>query len=48
MREAFSQDGMKAWNDYQAIGLHVVMGEADAWLSSLEFVTAQEPPECHV
>jgi predicted transcriptional regulator len=28
--EAFRQDGIKAWNDYQATGLHVTMEEADA------------------
>lgn len=48
MREAFRQDGIKAWNDFQATGLHVTMEEADAWLSSLESGTDAEPPECHV
>ena len=48
MREAFLQDGMKAWNDYQATGLHVTMEEADAWLSTLESGSDVEPPECHV
>lgn len=48
MGEAFRQDGMKAWNDYQATGLHVTMEEADAWLSTLESGTDAEPPECQV
>ena len=48
MREAFRQHGMKAWNDYQATGLHVMMEEADAWLSRLESGADAEPPECHV
>ena len=48
VREAFLQDGMKAWNDYQATGLHVTMEEADAWLSTLESGSDVEPPECHV
>ncbi len=48
MRDAFRQDGMKAWFDYQATGLHVTMEEADAWLSSLESGVDMDPPECHV
>jgi len=48
MRDAFRQDGMNAWFDYQATGLHVTMEEADAWLSRLESGTDAEPPECHV
>lgn len=47
-REAFRQDGIKAWNEYQATGLHVTMEEADAWLSRLESGGDEEPPECHV
>ena len=35
-REAYLQDGIKAWNDYQATGLHVTQQEADAWLAKLE------------
>lgn len=47
-REAFRQDGIKAWNEYQATGFHVTMEEADAWLSKLESGIDEEPPECHV
>ena len=47
-REAFRQDGIKAWNDYQTTGLHVTHGEADAWLAELESGKDVEPPECHV
>ncbi len=47
-REAFRQDGINAWHEYQATGLHVTMEEADAWLSKLESGTGAEPPECHV
>ena len=47
-REAFLQDGIKAWNEYQATGLHVTMEEADAWLAKLESGQDVEPPECHV
>ena len=47
-REAFRQDGIKAWNDYQATGLHVTAKEADAWLAKLQSGQDVEPPECHV
>lgn len=47
-REAFRQDGIRAWNDYQATGLHVTSEEADAWLAKLESGQDVEPPECHV
>lgn len=47
-REAFRQDGIKAWNEYQANGLHVTADEADAWLGQLEAGHDVEPPECHV
>lgn len=35
-RDAFRQDGITAWNVYQATGQHVTMKEADSWLSRLE------------
>lgn len=47
-REAFRQDGIRAWNEYQATGLHVTREEADAWLAKLESGEDVEPPECHV
>ena len=47
-REAFRQDGLRAWNDYQATGLHVTLKEADAWLAKLEAGEDLEPPACHV
>jgi predicted transcriptional regulator len=47
-REAFRQDGIRAWNEYQATGLHVTMEEADAWLAKLEAGQDGEPPECRV
>ena len=47
-REAYRQDGIKAWNDYQATGLHVTQQEADAWLAKLEDGQDAEPPACHV
>ena len=47
-REAFRQDGIRAWNEYQATGLHVAFEEADAWLAKLEAGQDAEPLACHV
>lgn len=47
-REVFRQDGMRAWNEYQATGLHVTLEEADTWLAKLEADQDVDPPECHV
>lgn len=47
-REKFRQDGIRAWNEYQATGLHVTMKEADEWLAKLEVGQDVEPPECHM
>lgn len=47
-REAFRQDAISAWNEYQATGLHATMEEADTWLAELEAGKDVEPPECHV
>ena len=45
--EAFRQVGVRAWNDYQATGLHMTLEEADAWLGKLETGQDVEPPECN-
>lgn len=47
-REAFRQDGIRAWNEYQATGLHVSHEKADAWLTQLGEGQDAEPPICHV
>jgi predicted transcriptional regulator len=47
-RDAFRQDAIRAWNEYQATGLHVTIEEADAWLAQLENGHDVEPPICHV
>ena len=46
-REAYRQDALRAWNEYQATGLHVTLEEADVWLAELEAGKASEPPLCH-
>ena len=47
-QESFRQDGIRAWNEYQANGLHVTLEEADAWLAKLEEGQNVEPPKCHI
>ncbi len=46
-REAFRQDAVAAWNDYQTTGLHITGEEADAWLAKLEAGQDAEPPAAH-
>jgi predicted transcriptional regulator len=47
-REAFHQAGLRAWEEYQRIGLHVTDEEADAWLAKLAAGEDAELPLCHV
>ena len=47
-REAFRQSGIRAWDEYQATGLHVTLEEADAWLAKLEAGQDVEMPKCHI
>lgn len=47
-RQRFLQDGLEAWNHYQATGLHLTGAEADAWLAKLERGKRVNPPKCHV
>lgn len=46
-RERFRQDALRAWEDYQADGLHVTAEEADAWLARLEAGEEAGPPGAH-
>ena len=46
-REAYRQDGLRAWAAYEQTGLHVSHAEADAWLAQLANGDDQEPPTCH-
>jgi predicted transcriptional regulator len=46
-RERMLQDGLDAWNEYQASGMHVTAEEADAWLERLENGEDSEPPQPH-
>ncbi|GMV68555.1 MAG: hypothetical protein AMXMBFR76_09940 [Pseudomonadota bacterium] len=47
-REAFKQDALRAWEEYQRTGLHLTLEEADAWLTKLEAGEDAELPKCHV
>jgi len=47
-REAFKQDALRAWEEYQRTGLHLTLEEADAWLAKLEAGEDAELPKCHV
>lgn len=47
-REAFRQDAIRAWDEYQKTGLHLTLEEADAWLAKLQAGEDAEPPKCHV
>lgn len=47
-QESYRQDGLRAWNEFQATGLHVTQDEADGWLAKLEAGQDTEPPTCHV
>ena len=46
-RVAFLQDGIRAWNEFQATGQHVTQEEADAWLAKLAAGLDKEPPASH-
>lgn len=46
-REAFRQDGLKAWEAYRNTGLHATAEEADAWFARLQSGEDVKPPECH-
>ena len=35
-REAFTQDALRAWEEYQRTNLHLTLEDADAWLAKLE------------
>jgi hypothetical protein len=47
-REAFRQETLLAWQEYEATGAHLSEEEADAWLARLENGEDVDPPECHV
>jgi predicted transcriptional regulator len=46
-REAYRQDGINAWNEYQKTGLHVSGDEVIAWLDTWGEENEQAAPVCH-
>ena len=45
--ETFPQDVLKAWQNYQKTGLHVIANEVDAWLGSWGTGHELPAPICH-
>lgn len=46
-REAFRQDAIRAWEEYQETGLHATAAEVDAWLVSWGTESERPAPQCH-
>jgi len=46
-RQAFRQDAINAWKEYQETGLHVTGDEVIAWLDSWGEENEKAPPLCH-
>lgn len=46
-REAFRQDTIKAWNEYQETGLHATADEVNKWLASWGTENELPAPVCH-
>lgn len=46
-REAFRQDTLRAWEDYQATGLHATADEVEKWLASWGKDNEAPAPTCH-
>jgi len=46
-REAFRRDALRAWEDYQATGLHATAAEVEKWLSSWGTDNETPAPTCH-
>jgi predicted transcriptional regulator len=46
-REAFRQDAIGAWEEYQETGLHGTAAEVDRWLASWGAENELPAPVCH-
>jgi predicted transcriptional regulator len=46
-REAFLQEGIRVWNEYQESGLHVTGDEVIAWLDTWSEEDEKAAPACH-
>lgn len=47
-REAWRQEGISAWEEYQRTGLHLTNAEVKEWLTQLAAGNNVEPPKCHI
>ncbi|MBO4335625.1 MAG: ribbon-helix-helix protein, CopG family [Desulfovibrio sp.] len=47
-REAWREEGMAAWEEYQRTGLHLTNDEVLDWLSRTADGENVEMPECHL
>ena len=47
-REAWRQEGLAAWDEYQQTGLHLTNAEVKEWLLQLAAGNNVEPPKCHL
>lgn len=46
-REMLRQDTLKAWEEFQATGLHATAEEVDTWLASWGTESELPAPPCH-
>ena len=46
-RESFRRDTLKAWEDYQATGLHATADEVEKWQASWGTDNEVPAPTCH-
>jgi len=46
-REAFRQEAVSAWEEYQETGLHATGGEVMDWLKTWGTDNEKDTPECH-
>jgi predicted transcriptional regulator len=46
-RQALRQDTLKAWDEFQATGLHASAEDVEKWLSSWGTEDEQPAPACH-
>ena len=46
-RQAFIQEGLDSWKEYQETGLHLTLDEVSKWLETWGTENETEAPECH-
>ena len=47
-REAFRQEGIAAWEEYQRTGLHLTGDEVRGWIEQIRQGQKVSMPKCHV